>query len=107
MEIDNFEYKNSRQYALSYIDRYVPNDVIMTYKGRSSIVKILIHPPENHPEKSQIIRTLYAVEVICFNGVSRWFGFHIAFIDSRLRVRVSGYSEMFNEVKSWELAPKE
>ena len=95
---------NDKQRTLSFIERYVPNDVIMTHKGRSSVVKIVSHPPDFHPDKCPILSTLYAVEVQCGNGITRWFGFHNAFIDSRLRMRVSGYSELFDEIKGWELA---
>lgn len=100
-------YEEHNKHQLSFRDRYVPsnNDYIMTHKGRSLIEKVVIYPPYSHPSIC-IIPELYRVDIQCTNGCIRSYGFRTAYIDSRLRVRVSGYNENFEEIKTWEIAPK-
>lgn len=101
--LNGIHFNESRQHLLSFVERYVPKDTIMTLKGRSSIRSVSVYNPEQHPT-SLILPHLFRVDILCFNGCMRSFGFRSVVIDENKRVKVSGYSEMFEEVKGWELA---
>jgi hypothetical protein len=93
-------------FRMSYIERWVPDKVIHTSWGITEISEIRIYPPNTHP--SNLIRKdLYRVDVICSHDTKRSFGFENAKIDSFLRVRVSGYSDLWEEVNNWEIAKSE
>jgi hypothetical protein len=65
----------------------------------SPVISVLAHAPGH---KVAPIRTeCTAVEITLANGGKRYFGFERAWIDSHLRMRVSGYDERNELVAAW------
>lgn len=52
------------------------------------VVRILAHPPGNHPAGAPIVSTMTAVECRLSNGQSRWFGTESAMIGPDLRMHI-------------------
>jgi hypothetical protein len=82
-------------------DKWTPK-AVMTLRGVSPVVRVEAFPPNKHPAKSCIRADCTLVLLTAVNGESRQYGFEKAWIDSHLRMRVSGYNPGFEEVAHWE-----
>jgi len=81
--------------------KIVPSHVMTVLGGMQPVIRVLAHPPGQHPKHSPIRPDLTAVELVTRVG-SRWFGFETARINSRLEMEVSGYSPLFESVNAWK-----
>jgi hypothetical protein len=68
--------------------RYVPQEM-MTLKGMRPVLSYRTYPPHAHPDKCPLIDGCVALECVTADG-SRWFGVDAAWINSELRMVISG-----------------
>jgi hypothetical protein len=84
------------------VPRYVPSTILRN-GFVLPVLRTIAHPPGKHPKGCPILSYLVAVEVVTEKG-SRWFGFEKAWIDSNLRMAVSGFNARDEVRRRWELA---
>jgi hypothetical protein len=89
--------------------RYIPERMLIVSHGVAEILPVVqyrVFPPNAHPDGCPIGPSYTALECVTERG-SRWFGFERAYINSELRMVVSGFSAL-DEVRSkWEVAKGE
>lgn len=86
-------------------DKWTPATILAFHNGKAGIFPVdtvKAFPPNQHPAKCPIKDDMTAVQLISSCGPSRWYGFEKAWIDSHLRMRVSGYDPRFEEVSKWQ-----
>lgn len=85
--------------------RYAPTRVIIARGNSASwfhVTHYKAYPPNAHPSASPIVRTLTALECVTEGG-SAWWGFEKAWINSELRMVVSGFSARDEARSRWEV----
>lgn len=90
--------------------RYAPESAYVWDKTGNIIVALAtgwrIHQPHKHPKGCPIIQGTTALEIITPHGKA-WWGFEKAWINSELRIVVSGFPA-HDEIRSkWEIVPTE
>ena len=83
--------------------RYIPDRVMIVSPGFMGAVRVhsaRAHPPNAHPAECPIRADVTALELVTAYG-SRWYGCERAWINSELRMCVSGFDERFEEMRAW------
>jgi hypothetical protein len=84
--------------------RYAPRTVFILGSGNVPVLRYIAHPPGHHPQGCSIHSELFALELRTEFGF-RFFGFEKAFINSELRMVVSGFSGADYVRSRWEKVP--
>ncbi len=86
--------------------RYAPDHVFVARlpRGAVNVPVIRYHsfPPGTHPANCPLIPTCTALELVTEHG-SRWFGVERAWINSELRMVVSGTNPRDEVRMNWEV----
>jgi hypothetical protein len=85
------------------VPRYAPKKVLCNNRI-ASVLQYNAYPPGNHPKGCPIVPRLTALELRTEFG-SRWFGFEKVFINSELRMVVSGFAAADYVRSRWEKVP--
>jgi hypothetical protein len=88
--------------------RYAPKTVMVRKGGRyveAPITGYIAHPPNAHPKHCPLVPTCTAVEFITPYG-SRWWGCEKAWINSELRMVMSGFDLRNELINKWEIVPE-
>lgn len=81
--------------------RYTP-DTILTANGIFTVLQRVFHPPGKHPSESPIKSEVGCVALTTIGG-TRWYGCDKGWINSELRMVVSGFPAKFEEMSNWEV----
>jgi len=84
--------------------RYAPTQTIVAAR-RVPVTSWRAHPPGTHPKGCPLIPNCTALELVTPLG-SRWWGVEKAWINSELRMVVSGFPERCEIRRSWPEAKK-
>jgi hypothetical protein len=84
--------------------RYTPEAVICRMH-RVPVLGSAIHPAGQHPSGSPLRKDIKALELRTELG-SRWYGIEDGWINSELRMVVSGFPAGFEEMRAWEKVPE-
>jgi len=80
--------------------RYAPEKVF-TLKGTYPVKRYIAHPPGNHPKGCPIKSDMTVLEMQTEGG-SCWYGFEKVWINSELRMVVSGFGSADEVRRNWE-----
>lgn len=85
------------------VPRYAPSEVMKAGHGRLPVLSYRVHPPVSDPKdrNAPIVASMTALECVTSAG-SRWYGCERAWINSELRMVVSGFDARFEEMGRWE-----
>lgn len=85
--------------------RYAPSRVLIV-RGRKAghlpVKTYRVFPPNAHPVGCPIVASLTALECVTEWG-SRWWGFERAYINSELRMVVSGFGARDEVRREWDV----
>lgn len=86
---------------LDLTPRYAPKSVIIAKVMKlCPVVRYVAHPPNTHPQ-SPINNSMTALECVTEHG-SRWFGVESAYINSELRMVITGTDPRDEVRMKWE-----
>ena len=92
---------------LDLTPRYAPDRVMMS-QGRHfaevPVMRYIVHPAGQHPPKCPIIPTMPALELVTAYG-SRWYGVESGYINSELRMVITGTNPRDEVRMKWAQVP--
>lgn len=91
------------------VARYAPEYVFIVRNGEARTCEVEQHrvfAPNAHPAGCPIVGSLTALECVTAAG-SRWYGFERAWINSELRMVVSGFGARDEVRAKWPVAKEE
>jgi len=94
--------RDTHDIGMDLVPRYAPLIVMTAHAGYQHVTGSRAYPPQQHPAKCPLVNDCTAVELVTPNG-SRWYGVRSAWINSELRMVVTGFSAKFEEMAKWEV----
>lgn len=86
------------------VPRYVPSTVLILGHGYVPVIRSTFHPAYKHPADCPLVNGIGALELVTEHG-TRWWGFDDGYINSQLRMVVTGFPRRCELRSKWTKVP--